>query len=336
MVYAVWQLPEGRRQALRHARRAGQSMMRKVGAERRRWILSVILAELVASTAHAQNRGVYPLGLSALNSGVSAEPGITYNNAFLFYSRSEQKGGNGEVLATGQQSVLLDMNTLLWASAGKIAVLGDAAFSSAVTIPIANNSLSSSANGAISGGGGVGDLYFQPVILAWRNERASIRGILGFLAPTGEFNAGASDNVGNGYWTPVIAAGETFYLSRDKATTLSLFEMYEFHSTQSGTHIHPGETLDLDYSLMRAVTLPDSRLQVGLVGYAAWQTTAKTGPEITPAQEAQRYRVNALGVGFSYALPARQVSLSFKYFDEFGNRWTYQGYSIQISVGIGF
>ena len=310
--------------------------MRHAAAERRRWILVAALLWLVATSAQAQNRGVYPLGLSAINSGVSAEPGFTYNNSFLFYSRSEQKGGNGEVLATGQQSVLLDMNTLLWASTEEIAMLGGARFSSAVTIPIANNSLSSSAQGAISGGGGVGDLYFQPVILGWRNERADIRGIVGFLAPTGKFNAGANDNVGNGYWTPVIAAGETFYLSEDKATTLSAFEMYEFHSTQSGTHIHPGETFDLDYSLMRAFTFPDSRLQVGLVGYGAWQTTAKTGPEITPAQEAQRYRVNALGVGLNFALPARKVTLSFKYFDEFSNQWTYQGYSVQISAGVGF
>lgn len=228
------------------------------------------------------------------------------------------------------------MNTLLWASTGEIPMLGGARFSSAVTIPIANNSLSSSAQGAISGGGGVGDLYFQPAIVAWRNERADIRGIFGFLAPTGKFNAGASDNVGNGYWTPVIAAGETFYLSEDKATTLSAFEMYEFHSTQSGTHIHPGETFDLDYSLMRAFTFPDSRLQVGLVGYGAWQTTAKTAPEITPAQEAQRYRVNALGAGLNFVLPARKVTLSFKYFDEFSNQWTYQGYSVQISAGFGF
>jgi hypothetical protein len=160
--------------------------------------------------------------------------------------------------------------------------------------------------------------------------------IFGFLAPTGRFNAGASDNVGNGYWTPVFAAGETLYLSADRATTLSAFEMYEFHGTQSGTHVRPGETLDLDYSLMRAITLPDSRLQVGLIGYGAWQTTAKTGPGITPAQEAQRYRVNAFGAGLNLVWPARKVTLSFKYFDEFSNQWTYQGYSVQISAGVGF
>jgi hypothetical protein len=228
------------------------------------------------------------------------------------------------------------MNTLLWASASELTILGGARFSSAVTIPIANNSLSSSAQGAISGGGGLGDLYLQPVILGWRTERVDVRGVLGVLAPTGKFNAGATDNVGNGYWTPVIAAGETFYLSADRETTLSAFQMYEFHSVQSGTQIRPGQTFDLDYSLMHAFKFPDSRLQVGLVGYGAWQTTAKTGPNITPAEEAQRYRVNALGVGANFALPARKVTLSFKYFDEFSNQWTYQGYSLQISAGIGF
>jgi hypothetical protein len=254
------------------------------GARQHLRILVAVSVWLCATAALAQNRGVYPLGLSAINSGVSAEPGLTYNNSFLFYSRNEQKGADGEVIATGLQSVLLDMNTLLWASSGEIAMLGGARFSSAVTIPIANNSLSSGVQGTISGGGGLGDLYFQPIILGWRNERADIRGILGVLAPTGKFNAGATDNVGNGYWTPVIAAGETLYLHPDSATTLSAFQMYEFHTSQSGTQIRPGQTFDLDYSLMHAFTFADSRLQVGLVGYGAWQTTAKTGPNITPAQ----------------------------------------------------
>jgi hypothetical protein len=304
--------------------------------ERLRWVL-VAMFLWWATLAHAQNRGVYPLGLSAINSGVSAAPGLTYSNAFLFYARDEQRGGGGEVLATGQQAVLLDMNTFLWASDQPIGTLAGARFSCAVTIPLANNSLSSSTQGAISGGGGLGDAYLQPVILGWRGDRADIRGILGVLVPTGKFEAGAKDNVGNGYWTPVIASGQTFYISADKATTISLFEMYEFHTTQSGTHISPGDTLDLDYSVMRAFPFyAQSRLQVGLVGYGAWQITAKTGPSITPAEEAQRYRVNALGAGLNLLLPTQKVTLSLKYFDEFSNRWTYQGYSLQISAGVGF
>jgi hypothetical protein len=302
----------------------------------RRLLLAVVMW-LVAACAQAQNRGVYPLGLSAINSGVSAAPGLTYNNSFLFYSRSEQVGGNGEILATGQQAVLLDMNTLLWAGTDEISVLGGARISSAATIPIANNSLSSSTQGAISGGGGLGDVYFQPVILGWHKERADIRGIVGVLAPTGKFNAGAMDNVGNGYWTPVIAAGQTFYLSADRSTTVSVFEMYEFHTTQSGTNIRPGETFDFDYSVMRAIALYEgSKLQVGMIGYGARQTTAKSGPDIAPAEEANRYRVNGIGAGMNLLLPTQKVTLSLKYFDEFSNRWTYQGYSLQISAGFVF
>ena len=299
--------------------------------------LSVACLFVAAPTANAQNRGVYPLGLSAINSGAAPAPGITYNNSFLFYSRDEQKGGEGEVVATGQQSVLLDMNTVLWASAGEIPMLGHARFSCAATIPIANNSLSSTAQGAISGGGGLGDAYFQPLILSWRTQRVDVRGIFGVLAPTGKFNAGATDNVGNGYWTPVLAAGETFYLSEDRATTLSAFQMYEIHSTQAGTRIRPGDTFDLDYSLLHNFRLDeDTQLQAGLVGYGQWQMTARSGPDITPAEQAQRYRVNGLGVGLNLALPARKVTLSLKFFDEFANRWTYQGYSVQISAGVGF
>ena len=305
--------------------------------KRPRWILAAVFTWLIAISAHAQNRGVYPLGLSAINSGVSAAPGVTYNNSFLFYARDEQKGGDGEVVATGQQAVLLDMNTVLWASSEQIATLGNARFSCAATIPIANNSLSSSTQGAISGGGGLGDAYLQPVILGWHWERADIRGLAGVLVPSGKFNAGAKDNVGNGYWTPVIAGGQTFYVSADKATTISLFEMYEFHTTQSGTQIRPGETFDLDYSVMRAFPFyAESRLQVGVVGYGAWQTTAKTGAGVTSVEEAQRYRVNAVGAGMNLALPTQKVTLSLKYFDEFSNQWTYQGYSLQISAGVVF
>lgn len=60
------------------------------GAEQQLPILAAIIFMCLCATAtQAQNRGVYPLGLSAINSGVGPEPGLTYNNSFLFYSRSE-------------------------------------------------------------------------------------------------------------------------------------------------------------------------------------------------------------------------------------------------------
>lgn len=304
------------------------------------WIISVglrvvVFALIWLGQAQAQVRGVYPLGMSATNSGVTPESGFTYSNLFLFYSRNELKGPDGKILATGNNSVLMDMNTFVWVS--KREILGGAKFSLSATLPIANNSLSSDAVGPISGGGGFADSYYQPFILGWQKKRAAIKLAYGFLAPTGKFKAGANDNVGSGYWTHALSSGQTFYLTKNQATSVSAFQMYEFHSTQKGTNIHPGQTFNLDYSLTQTIPLRDDiRLQIGLVGYGQWQTTDKSGPTITPEQAKAHYKVNALGFASNLILPVRKVSLSFKYFKEFSNRSTFQGYSLQISGSISF
>jgi hypothetical protein len=292
---------------------------------------------VVLTTVQAQVRGVYPVGMNATNSGVTPEAGITYSNLFVFFSRDEEKGPHGEILATGQNSILMDMNSFVWVSKKEMDLLGGAVFSASATLPIANNSLTSDIRGAISGGGGFADSYYQPLILGWRKQRVAIRAIYGFLAPTGRFSAGANTNVGSGYWTSVVASGQTIYLDSRKATALSAFQMYEFHSTQEGTMVHPGQTFNLDYSLTHAFPLqPSLRLQLGLVGYGQWQTSDKHGPNITPQQAAAHYKVNALGFAANAVLPEKKVSVGVKYFHEFECRSTYQGYTLQISAAITF
>ena len=295
---------------------------------------AVCVLALVAQ-ARAQNRGVYPLGMSATNSGVTPEPGFSYSNQLLIYSRDESKGPDGEVLATGSNSVVMDMNTLAWVSKKKI--LGGAKFSMTATLPVAKNSLTADFTGPISGGSGLADSYYQPFILGWDKERVSVRAVYGFLAPTGSFKVGANNNVGSGYWTHAFSSGQTLYLTRDRKTIASAFQMYEVHTTQESTGIRPGQTFNLDFSLMRALPFGGDKpwLQVGLAGYNARQTTAKRGSGVTPAQEAARYKVNALGFASSVNLP-RRINVGFKYFQEFSNRSTFQGHSIQISGAIKF
>jgi len=291
-----------------------------------------ICLSAVAIQTRAQNRGVYPLGMNGTNSGVTPAPGFTYVNQLLIYSRDTSRGANGEVLATGRNSVVMDMNTIVWVS--KRRILGGAKFSMSATLPFARNSLTADATGPISGGGGFADSYYQPFILGWETKRAAVRAVYGFLAPSGRFQAGANDNVGAGFWTHAFSSGQTFYLTKDKKTNLSVFEMYELPRRQEGTSNRPGQTFDLDYSLMRALPFGEKPwLQVGLVGYNARQTTAKRGPAVTTEQVATRYKVNSLGFATSFSLP-RKINLSFKYFQEFSNRSTFQGHSIQISGSI--
>ena len=114
----------------------------------------------------------------------------------LFYARNESRGPEGDPVATGNNSVILSMNSFVWVSQKE--VLGGARFSMSATLPIANNSLSSSTAGAISGGGGFGDSYYQPFILGWNQERVALRAVYGFLAPTGDFEPGHEHERGIG------------------------------------------------------------------------------------------------------------------------------------------
>jgi len=262
---------------------------------------------------------------------------VARSGDFIFFSRDEEKGSHGEILATGQNSIMMDMNSFVWVSKKEMARLGGAVFSASATLPIANNSLTSDVNGALSGGGGFADSYYQPFILGSRKQRFAVRAIYGFLAPTGRFSAHANTNVGSGYWTSVVASGQTIYLNPSKSTAFSAFQMYELHGTQQGTMVHPGQTFNLDYSLTHTFPLQHSlRLQIGLVGYGQWQMTDKHGPNITPEQTAALYKVNALGFAANALLPEQKVSVGLKYFREFECRSTFQGYTLQISAAITF
>ena len=102
-------------------------------------------------------------------------------------------------------------------------------------LPFARNDLTSDLNGNLSRGAGFADSYYLPLILGWGEERAAVRVLWGFLAPSGGFAQGANSNVGCGYWTFTGSSAQTFYLTKSKSLNLSAYEMYEFHTTQEGT-----------------------------------------------------------------------------------------------------
>src|SRR5229473_3523702 len=280
-------------------------------------------------------RGVYTPGFNATNSGVMPEPGLTYANSFMDYSFDQFRSASGAIVAQNSAAVFIDINAFEWVSKKKI--LG-ANYALAALLPFTNSSISSPTLGAIAGGGGFSDSFYQPLTLGLHFKRADTQVGYGFFAPTGRFTAGATNNTGTGHWTHSPTAGETFYLTKNKRTSVSAYQLYEFHTTQQGTNIHPGQTFNLDYSLMQILPLQKNMhtlLQFGLVGYGQWQISNNSGPGVDPAKSAH-YRVNALGGAATVVLPARKASVGFKLFKEFSNSSTVQGYSLQTVGSITF
>jgi hypothetical protein len=106
-------------------------------------VLPVLTAAYMwmAIPSHAQNRGVYPLGMSALSSGVMPDSTLTYSNQFLFYTRDQVKDNEGHTLpVTGNHAVILDMNSITWVSEAKI--LG-ARYAASASLPFSKNDLTS-------------------------------------------------------------------------------------------------------------------------------------------------------------------------------------------------
>ena len=279
-------------------------------------------------------RGEYTPGVSAINSGVVPEPGLTYANNFLAYSFDRFVTARGDsIFEQGNAAAFKDVNVFEWVFKKPI-LTGN--FAVVAGLPFTSSSLTSVTLGAVSGSG-FADFSFQPATFGWHLKRADLQAAYVFFAPTGRFVAGATDNVGAGFWTNAPTLGETIYLTK-KGTQLSAYQMYEFHTTQEGTNVHPGQTMDLDYSLTQVLPLQKNQhtlLQFGVVGYDQWQTSNNSGPGVNP-RDPGHYRVNAIGGAANITLPVRELAVGFKLFKEFSNSSTVQGFSLQITGAVTF
>ena len=98
-------------------------------------VLSILLL-MSPLPAQAQSRGVYPLGMTSTNSGITPPPGFSYSNQLLFYSRNESKDEHGVTKPVrGSNAVLMDMNSIIWVSSRTL--LGGAHYSAIATLPFA-------------------------------------------------------------------------------------------------------------------------------------------------------------------------------------------------------
>ena len=101
------------------------------------------------------------------------------------------------------------------------------------SLNVANGSLVADIQGTnlgLSGGGaGFADTYVSPFNLGWHLSRAAVNVGYAFVAPTGRFVAGASDNVGSGYWGNNFTSGATVYLTKNKGTSANLYTDWEIH-----------------------------------------------------------------------------------------------------------
>lgn len=309
-------------------------------------LAGIVLCHIV--TAIAQQKGQWVPGQFGLNAGVIPDPGITYANLAVNYSAGQLNDSAGNKISgiTGTYSFWTDENILYYVPNHKI--LGGY-FMPYISINVANGSLVADIAGtnltANGGGGGFADLYVQPINIGWHfAKRVDFNVGYAFTAPTGRYTAGASNNVGSGYWGNNITSGTTLYITKNQGTTANLATDWEIHgqesvaSTPSGqfSKITPGQAFTDEWGIGQVLPLRKdmSQLaQLGLVGYDQWQVSGNGGTYLVTglpvaASRIPYYSVHGIGFQANYILPAKDFVLFFKYYDEYSAKARVQGRTI--------
>lgn len=282
-----------------------------------------------APPAWAQQKGQWVPGQFGLNAGVIPDPGITYANMVINYSAGQLNGTNGNPVTgiTGNYSFWVDENIIYYVPKQKI--LGGY-FMPYVALSYASGSLVADITGTnlstSGGGGGFADMYVQPVNFGWHfAKRVDFNVGYAFVAPTGRFVAGASNNVGSGYWGNNVTSGTTFYITKNQGTTANLATDWEIHGQKSGTSVTPGQAFTDEWGLGQVLPLKKDQsqlAQLGFIGYDQWQVSANSGSYLVAGIPVSAgllpyYSVHAMGFQANYILPAKDFVLFFKYEDEY-------------------
>jgi hypothetical protein len=316
-----------------------------VGIRRLSYVLGVLVV-LVCAT-QAQQKGQYIPGQQGLNAGIMPTPGITYMNMTLNYSADKLTNANGNsVPLTGSYDIWANENIFYYVP--KFKVLGGK-FGMMAAPTFGNGSLSLGSlefpNVAINAGGaGLADTWVQPVTLGWSAQRIESYFAYAFIAPTGRYEPGATDNVGSGYWGNNVLNGTTIYLTKNKGTTANLFTNWETHgskTTAQGTKLTPGQAVTIEWGLGQALPLKKNMsqlLQIGVIGYDQWQVSDNEGlvAPLIPARLLPHYSVHAIGFQTSYILPTRGINFFFKWEDEYKAVARPQGRTIVFGGAITF
>ena len=292
-------------------------------------ILACMLLE-GASSALAQQKGQWVPGQFGLNAGVIPDPGVTYANLALSYSAAQLNGPNGNSIPaiSGNYSFWVDENIIYYVPKHKF--LGGY-FMPYIALNYATGEVVADITGTnlSTGGGGSGfaDTYVQPVNLGWHfGKRVDFNAGYAFVAPTGRFTQGASNNVGSGYWGNDITSGTTLYITKNHGTTANLATAWEIHRQKSGTNITPGQTFTMEWGLGQVLPLKKDMsmlAQLGVVGYDQWQvstssgTLAVIGGTPIPERLIPFYSVHAVGVQANFILPSKNLLAFFKYYNEY-------------------
>jgi hypothetical protein len=282
---------------------------------------------LLPLLAVAQSNGHYPAGVEGIKAGSIPPPGFyTKDYNYLYYADRGDR-------VPPDLNVTTYVNVLRQIWVTKCKVLG-ADYGLDVIVPFVYTDLQ--AAGVKDSAFEVGDIYFEPLLLAWHWQQFDLGAGYAFWAPTGDFQNGPTAKPGKGFWSNMFTLGGTWYPApEDKSWAVSVLNRYEIHTENDHINVTRGNNFTLECGLSKNL---QQTVDLGVIGYYQQQTTKDSGRGAVPAVLGPGYDRNVLdrvfGVGPEVSVFCKALKLfaSARYAYEFGAKDRAEGHMVCVTL----
>jgi hypothetical protein len=283
----------------------------------------------LAQTAGAAGKGYTP-GLEGVLAASVPPPGVHWRMFNMYYEADTLTDAQGDKIGNGfDLGVLVQVHRVIHMTGRKI--LG-ADYGYSVILPMVATDFE--VTGFSDSRVGLGDLYVEPLILAWHEARYDVALGLGVNLPTGHFDAAEPASPGNGYWSAMLTLGATMFFDDQKSLSASVLTRTIYYGEQDDTDKEPGSEFIMDFGVGKEMPLSKGLLiRPGICGYSLWQITGDDGPGTSD----DKHSVYALGAEVNlFWLPPALFQANLRTLFEFGAEGESEGTKTVLTITKSF
>lgn len=296
---------------------------------------ALTLVVLSSSAALAQYKPLRIPGNVGLQVGTQPPPGIYVGYLLWVYPTDTIKDQNGDRIGEGVGGLTSSLNGAVVSWVTNYTLIGGRV-GGTVVLPFIRNRIERNALN-IDTGIAYTDTIVSPFTLGWHKPQTDLVAGYSLYLPTGEFEAGGSNNSGLGMYGQELAFGVTQHFDQRRSWHGAANVAYEWHSQKRDLDLRVGQTMTIEGGFGKTfytkVNNPIPLItNIGIVGYSQFKVTGDTGEDIPPLLRGLKDRVFALGPEVNVYIPQIKMAIAGRVLPEFGARVRTQGTTISISA----
>lgn len=280
--------------------------------------LSVITC--FAASGKAQQSGHYLQGITGLDNGTVAPPGVYVSFVPWVNTIRSFRGAQGNKLEDLGLNVAA--HNIVFQVTTHQKIFG-AEYGFSIILPAVNSRVVDVASASAAPQPGVSDIFVSPVTLGWKRGRGSFLLDYGFYAPTGVFDPKKPQNAGLGFWEQQIQGGMSYSFDNKQLWNASALSTWEINQSKTDLDLKPGPMVNFEYSAGRR--LDHHKINLGAVGYAYQKLSSDSGSLANNPGGRELDRSFGVGPEFKYVDPRKHFGFDFRYEKQFAVQSKTQG-----------